>query len=264
MSKAELGKQLFKCLKCHYKKNSRRDFMLMKIVCSEVSSNLSSQAHDYTDCREGGAEASLMVSPLVVAGIVIGLVLFLSCVTIIVGSLRKDGRLHNPHLRPRDVSDGLSHGGSVGELRWTCIAEFPPAFDFSSYAESPSHGNMMYPDAPPHYEECVRPGATEIYLPTDDPPPYSLTDPCLGGALLDELGEQWGGASWLMGSTGVPYVPGLPLASVSLSGLPLEDVPPYEAIVRSQNQHIPLIPTDLLKHTVADGSPRGPTTDRIL
>ena len=64
-----------------------------------VSSNQSSLSHEYPDCREGGSEASLLVSPLVVAGIVIGLVLFLSCVTIIVGSLRKDGRLRNPHLR---------------------------------------------------------------------------------------------------------------------------------------------------------------------
>lgn len=28
------------------------------------------------------------------------------------------------------------------------------------------------------YDECVGPGATQIYIPTDDPPPYSLTDPC--------------------------------------------------------------------------------------
>lgn len=63
----------------------------------------SNQSHgEYPDCRserESGAEASLLVSPLVVAGIVIGLVLFLSCITIIVGSLRKDSRLRNPHLR---------------------------------------------------------------------------------------------------------------------------------------------------------------------
>lgn len=64
-----------------------------------MSSNQSGLSHDYSDCRESGNEASLLVSPLVVAGIVIGLVLFLSCVTIIVGSLRKDGRLRNPHLR---------------------------------------------------------------------------------------------------------------------------------------------------------------------
>ncbi|KAK7902009.1 hypothetical protein WMY93_018778 [Mugilogobius chulae] len=65
-----------------------------------VSSN---QSHgEYPECRserEPVGEPSLLVSPLVVAGIVIGLVLFLSCITIIVGSLRKDSRLRNPHLR---------------------------------------------------------------------------------------------------------------------------------------------------------------------
>lgn len=73
---------------------------MISCVPITVSSN---QSHgEYPDCRserESGGEASLLVSPLVVAGIVIGLVLFLSCITIIVGSLRKDSRLRNPHLR---------------------------------------------------------------------------------------------------------------------------------------------------------------------
>lgn len=80
-----------------------------------VSSN---QSHgEYPDCRserESGGEASLLVSPLVVAGIVIGLVLFLSCVTIIVGSLRKDSRLRNPHLR-------ASYGQSATHLYTTLL-----------------------------------------------------------------------------------------------------------------------------------------------
>lgn len=69
------------------------------------------QSHgEYPDCRserESGGEASLLVSPLVVAGIVIGLVLFLSCITIIVGSLRKDSRLRNPHFRASYGQSGL-------------------------------------------------------------------------------------------------------------------------------------------------------------
>ncbi|XP_061546687.1 uncharacterized protein bean1 isoform X4 [Phycodurus eques] len=79
----------------------------MSLACLsfQLSSN---QSHgEYPDCRserESGGEASLLVSPLVVAGIVIGLVLFLSCVTIIVGSLRKDSRLRNPHLRATYVT----------------------------------------------------------------------------------------------------------------------------------------------------------------
>lgn len=77
-------------------------------VCVPVVS--SNQSHgEYPDCRsekESGGEASLLVSPLVVAGIVIGLVLFLSCITIIIGSLRKDSQLRNPHF-------GASYGQSL-------------------------------------------------------------------------------------------------------------------------------------------------------
>uniref|UniRef100_A0A8D0G423 Uncharacterized protein n=1 Tax=Sphenodon punctatus TaxID=8508 RepID=A0A8D0G423_SPHPU len=111
--------------------------------------------HSITLCpsySENG-NISLLVSPLLVAGVVIGLVLFLSCVTIIVGSLRKDGRLRHPHLR-RDASyapDGFSFSGSIGELRSTCIEEFQPAYDFSSYVETLSQVNVMYPDSPPWF-----------------------------------------------------------------------------------------------------------------
>ncbi|NXQ22420.1 BEAN1 protein, partial [Peucedramus taeniatus] len=137
---------------------------------------------------EHGGDSSLLVSPLLVAGVVIGLVLFLSCATIVVGSLRRDSRLRQP--RPgrgaADANinscfaapDGFSHGGSSAELRSTCSEEFLPACDFDSYLDMLSQANIMYPDPPPCYDECVGPGATQIYIPTDDPPPYSLTDPC--------------------------------------------------------------------------------------
>ncbi|NXE36114.1 BEAN1 protein, partial [Ptilorrhoa leucosticta] len=137
---------------------------------------------------EHGSDTNLLVSPLLVAGVVIGLVLFLSCATIVVGSLRKDGRFGHPHLgrEAADANinscfaapDGFSHGGSSAELRSTCTEEFPPACDFGSYLDILSQVNIMYPDPPPRYDECVGPGATQIYIPTDDPPPYSLTDPC--------------------------------------------------------------------------------------
>ncbi|XP_029821432.1 protein BEAN1 [Manacus vitellinus] len=74
--------------------------------------------------------------------------------------------------------DGFSHGGSSGELRSSCTEEFPQACDFGSYLDILSQVNIMYPDPPPRYDECVGPGATQIYIPTDDPPPYSLMDPC--------------------------------------------------------------------------------------
>ncbi|KAG7218500.1 hypothetical protein INR49_020359 [Caranx melampygus] len=37
------------------------------------------------------------------------------------------------------------------------------------------------------YDECVGPGSAQIYIPTDDPPPYSLLDPCQRGV---EQGEE--------------------------------------------------------------------------
>uniref|UniRef100_A0A7N8X889 Brain expressed, associated with NEDD4, 1 n=1 Tax=Mastacembelus armatus TaxID=205130 RepID=A0A7N8X889_9TELE len=102
-----------------------------------VSSN---QSHgEYPDCRserESGGEASLLVSPLVVAGIVIGLVLFLSCITIIIGSLFMS-------LSVCAGPDGFSYGGSLGELRSTCIEDFPPGLDFDSYRETLSQVNKL-------------------------------------------------------------------------------------------------------------------------
>lgn len=236
----------------------------MKLICS-VSSNQSSHAPEYPDCQEGGNEASLLVSPLVVAGIVIGLVLFLSCVTIIVGSLRKDSRLRNPHLRASYAPDGLSYGGSIGELRSTCVEDFPPAFDFDSYVETLSQVNVMYPDSPPHYDECVGQG-TQIYVPTDDPPPYSLTDPCRD-QYMEDLPA---GASWVSASGSSRYPSRLqnfrhqPVASISLSALPIDEAPPYEAVMSEQNQPLPLMPLDLLKHTTADSSAQDSVSHRIL
>lgn len=72
---------------------------------AEVHLNQSSPTSELPSYSENGSDASLLVSPLLVAGVVIGLVLFLSCVTIIVGSLRKDGRLRHPHQR-RDTAYG--------------------------------------------------------------------------------------------------------------------------------------------------------------
>ncbi|XP_033991750.1 protein BEAN1 [Trematomus bernacchii] len=223
--------------------------MLMKLICS-VSSN---QSHgEFPDCRserEFGGEASLLVSPLVLAGIVIGLVLFLSCVTIIVGSLRKDSRLRNPHLRASYGLDGFSYGGSVGELRSTCLEDFPPGLDFDSYRETLSQVNSFYPDSPPRYDECVGPGSSQMFLPTDDPPPYSLLDPCQRGEEQDpspqdpspNYGETSASASWFSPS----HFP-LDHQHIASISFPMEAAPPYEAVL--SNQPLPLMPCDLYKH----------------
>ncbi|NWW19792.1 BEAN1 protein, partial [Falcunculus frontatus] len=150
--------------------------------------NQSSASSAFPSPGEHGSDTNLLVSPLLVAGVVIGLVLFLSCATIVVGSLRKDRRLGHAQLAREAADatinscfaapDGFSHGGSSAELRSTCTEEFSPACDFGSYLDILSQMNIMYPDPPPRYDECVGPGATQIYIPTEDPPPYSLTDPC--------------------------------------------------------------------------------------
>ncbi|XP_061645726.1 protein BEAN1 [Phyllopteryx taeniolatus] len=200
----------------------------------QLSSN---QSHgEYPDCRserESGGEASLLVSPLVVAGIVIGLVLFLSCVTIIVGSLRKDGRLRNAHLRAAYGPDGYSLGGSVGELRSTCFEDFPAALDLDSYGPSPVE--HPYPDSPPRYDECVGPGSTHNYVPTDDPPPYSLWDPRRDDS---EEGPSPAGAA-------SPPSEHRGIASISF---PSEAAPPYEAVAADRGRPLPLVPRDLPKH----------------
>ncbi|KAM9847978.1 protein BEAN1 [Aulostomus maculatus] len=242
--------------------------MLMKLICS-VSSN---QSHgEYPDCRterESGGEASLLVSPLVVAGIVIGLVLFLSCITIIVGSLRKDSRLRNPHLRASYGPDGFSFGGSAGDLRSSCLEDFPPSLDFDSYRETLSQVNTLYPDSPPRYDECVGPGSTQIYIPTDDPPPYSLLDPCQRGAEEEEPsihssdgGEMSANAMWSCPSGLVLGVQGhQDMASISFS---LDAAPPYETVLVEQGQPLPLMPCDFYKHQSEqgdDGDPQQPGT----
>ncbi|XP_061601673.1 protein BEAN1 [Cololabis saira] len=234
--------------------------MLMKLICS-VSSN---QSHgEYPDCRserESGGEASLLVSPLVVAGIVIGLVLFLSCITIIVGSLRKDSRFRNPHLRASYGPDGFSYGGSAGELRSSCLEDFPPGLDFDLFRQNLSHIDSLYPDSPPRYDECVGPGSTQIYVPTDDPPPYSLLDPCHRGAESEEqpsstrpdpspvYGEISGSAAWLSPSRSPQGLPERGHQHITSISFPLEAAPPYESVLVEQGQPLPLMPCDLHKH----------------
>uniref|UniRef100_A0A3Q3NJM0 Brain expressed, associated with NEDD4, 1 n=1 Tax=Mastacembelus armatus TaxID=205130 RepID=A0A3Q3NJM0_9TELE len=236
-----------------------------------VSSN---QSHgEYPDCRserESGGEASLLVSPLVVAGIVIGLVLFLSCITIIIGSLRKDSRLRNPHLRASygQSAHGFSYGGSLGELRSTCIEDFPPGLDFDSYRETLSQVNSLYPDSPPRYDECVGPGSTQIYIPTDDPgaeqeeqPSYTSLDPS------PYCGETSASAAWFPPShypLGLQEPQHQHIASISF---PLEAAPPYESVLAEHGQPLPLMPCDLYKHQSErgdDGNSRQSGANRIL
>uniref|UniRef100_A0A6I8NHL8 Brain expressed associated with NEDD4 1 n=1 Tax=Ornithorhynchus anatinus TaxID=9258 RepID=A0A6I8NHL8_ORNAN len=140
-----------------------------------VHPNQSIPINEFPSYTETINDPGLLVSPLLVAGVVIGLVLFLSCMTIIVGGLRKERRLRHQNFSGTYGPDSFSFGDSIGEMRSTCFEEFPPDFDFESFLESQPQPPVMYSDLPPRYEECVRP--TALQIPTDEPPPYSLTDP---------------------------------------------------------------------------------------
>ncbi|CAL8370147.1 protein BEAN1 [Gadus morhua] len=219
-------------------------------MVSQVSLNHSNG--ELENCWFEPEDASLLVSPLVVAGIVIGLVLFLSCVTIIIGSLRKDSRLQTPHLRASYGPDGFSYEGSLGELRSACMEDFPPGLDFNSYTETLSDTHGVFQDSPPGYDECISPGASQLFIPTEDPPPYSLLDPLIRGAGQEEEPAfispypytRESSASWLSPDQ---YPIGLqdpeqqPISSISL---PLEAAPAYDSVVTE----LPLMPCVLYKH----------------
>ncbi|KFQ48480.1 Protein BEAN1, partial [Nestor notabilis] len=136
---------------------------------------------EFPNYSDHGNETHLFFSPILVAGVVIGIVLFLSCITIVVGGLRKERRLRRQRPRTDVVyaPDGFSYGGSFGELRATCIQEYPPTLELGSSVDTRQRVvNVIYSDSPPRYDECVGPGARQTYIPTDNPPPYSVTDPC--------------------------------------------------------------------------------------
>lgn len=125
------------------------------------------------------------------------------------------------------------------------------------------------------YDECVGPGSAQIYIPTDDPPPYSLLDPCQRGAEQGEepqpdqsqyCGETSSSSNdWFAPSH---YALGLPapgdqhIASISF---PLEAAPPYESVLAEQGQPLPLMPCDLHKHqSEREGNGGGSGASHIL
>ncbi|XP_067905965.1 protein BEAN1 isoform X2 [Heterodontus francisci] len=256
------GLCLLNWLRCHYRKDCGPEYTSIKLICSKIHSNQSGSHTGYPHYNESNNDTNLLVSPLVVAGIVIGLVLFLSCMTIIVGSLRKDGRLRNSHLRTEAsyAPDGFSFGGSVGELQSTCIEEYPPTFDFDSYIETLSQINVMYQDSPPHYEDCVGHGVPELYLPEEDPPPYSLTDPWQRSNSTHRTPSEAETNSQRMGdpASGPTTPPDSQqmVSSISSTSQPLDQAPPYEQAVHSRQEvALPLIPLAGLKDTPEECRP---------
>ncbi|XP_066439298.1 protein BEAN1 [Eleutherodactylus coqui] len=215
--------------------------MSVKVTCTKIHFNQSNPLPEYFGYIRSGHDTALLVSPLVVAGIVIGLVLFLSCVTIIIGSLRKDGgernwRLENPSY------DGISYAtSSFGDLRSVCTGDISPALEFGSYLEL----SASYPDYPPCYEDCVGPGTLELYLPADDPPPYSLEDPHFRQVLSLGTGAE---EMPLSSQTNTEHFP----VSLPLSTVGCHIVPPIQTTAK-RSLPLPIIPMDILKDVPASG-----------
>ncbi|XP_006863695.1 PREDICTED: protein BEAN1 [Chrysochloris asiatica] len=201
----------------------------------------------YSTFSENLEHSHLLVSPVLVASAVIGVVVTLSCITIVIGSLRRDRqarvqqhrhrhRRHHHHhhhhrwhphreLEHSFVSQGHTYSRSNHRMHYACSPneDWPPPLELSSDGDVDATVlRDLYPDSPPGYEECVGPGATQLYVPTDAPPPYSLTNSC---PALDGLVD-----------TGSGHSPGQQQQAQQIqnhSGLftiSMDTLPPYEAV----------------------------------
>ncbi|XP_053522761.1 protein BEAN1 [Artibeus jamaicensis] len=140
--------------------------------------------HSHHTLPESSDYGSMLVSPVLVACVVIGMVIAISCVTIIVGSLcwgSQGGAQQSRHRRREfeDSQDSEESSYSSHGAHNACSlgGEWPPPTDLSPGEEANAMVlRELYTDSPPCYEECTGPGATQRYLPTDAPPPYLLTD----------------------------------------------------------------------------------------
>nr|XP_030719627.1 protein BEAN1 isoform X1 [Globicephala melas] len=230
----------------------------------------------YPTFSESSEHSHLLVSPVLVASAVIGVVIILSCITIIVGSIRRDRqarlqrhrhrhrRHHHHHHRRRRrrhreyehgyVSDRHTYSRSSHRTRYTCspAEDWPPPLDLSSDGDVDATVlRELYPDSPPgrgvtqqmslrdtrkgktkkrsapsgwvkSYEECVGPGATQLYVPTDAPPPYSLTDSC---PALDRALDAGSGRS-----PGQHQQAQRPQGQSGFRTISVDTLPPYEAV----------------------------------
>lgn len=97
------------------------------------------------------------------------------------------------------------------------------------------------------YDECVGRDATQIFTPTDDPPPYSHTShthPSMEGAGPPESASSW----WSAPALAASHLPVRMQDVSSVFVLSLDELPPYEAVVEQQNRTIPLIDSQDPKH----------------
>ncbi|XP_042556553.1 protein BEAN1 [Dipodomys spectabilis] len=245
-----------------------KDYMSFKRSCPLARYNHTS--YFYPTFSDSSEHSHLLVSPVLVASAVIGVVITLSCITIIVGSIRRDrqARLqhhhhhhhrrrhhHHRHRRRRHqeyepgyVSDGHTghtHSRSSRRMHYTCspAEDWPPPLDISSDGDVDATVlRELYPDSPPGYEECVGPGATQLYVPTDAPPPYSLTDSCptLNGAPDSGSGHSHSQHQQEQRTRG----------QAGLYAVSMDTLPPYEVVCGTRS------PSDLLPLPGSEPGPR--------
>ncbi|XP_033263668.1 protein BEAN1 isoform X3 [Orcinus orca] len=123
------------------------------------------------------------------------------------------------------VSDRHTYSRSNHRTRYTCspAEDWPPPLDLSSDGDVDATVlRELYPDSPPGYEECVGPGATQLYVPTDAPPPYSLTDSC---PALDRALDAGSGRS-----PGQHQQAQRPQGQSDFRTISVDTLPPYEAV----------------------------------
>ncbi|PWA26315.1 hypothetical protein CCH79_00020461 [Gambusia affinis] len=122
-------------------------------------------------------------------------------------------------------------------------------------------------DTDNHYNECVGPDLSQICIPTDDPPPYSLLDPCWSPARSEEqpphsgppdasqyCGETSASIAWSSSSSSASSHCALGLHEreqqhIACISFP---TPPYDAVLGQQGQPLPLMPCNLNKHSDRD------------
>ncbi|XP_073461670.1 protein BEAN1 isoform X2 [Aquarana catesbeiana] len=151
-------------------------------------------------------------------------------------NLRKDGRERDLRLQNPSY-DGISYAPSFGDLSSVCTGDMSPALDFASYLGL----SVSYPDFPPRYEECVVPGSSGSYLPTDEPPPYSLEDPQQLQHDLTFSDNTEEIALRLHENTENNLTP------APLSAADLRDDSPSRTTSKT-SLHLPIIPMDIQKH----------------
>uniref|UniRef100_A0AAV2JM45 Uncharacterized protein n=1 Tax=Knipowitschia caucasica TaxID=637954 RepID=A0AAV2JM45_KNICA len=89
--------------------------------------------------------------------------------------------------------------------------------------------------------------SSDMHLPTEDPPPYSLLDPFAGEAGQGE--EPHHSSSMDLPPTATSsWFSCAPHYYSSISYPPTEEAPPYEAALLDSSRPLPLTPCELFKH----------------